>query len=307
MSMKRKFNWTFTGILCLLVAGLMLTMGCDPVSPGCGIEPTPTPGPTPDPGGDDVSWCLDGITNYDSNGPFTYRSTKSGSVNMWIPNVPEGCKVPMVHYSNGTGATCSFYRPMLTRLASHGFLTLCYEDTNTGAGTQGMVAFDTALREHSDIAAYKFGSTGHSQGGMASFNVLARAEDKYGDGPIYAGLAMEPASGFGTNPSEGWQNLYRSINSPMAMFSGVPTDTLVQQSWVQRAFDALSNSTEAYFYGKTGANHITTINQDGNVPLISWFRWKLLGDQAACQYFRSIPNRISGWSLIDSQNVQSCN
>lgn len=307
MLTKRKMNWTLTGILFLLIAGLMLTAGCVPDNGGCGLDPTPTPTPTPDQGGDDDSWCLDGITNYDSNGPFNYRSSSSGRVKMWVPNVPSGCKVPMVHYANGTGATCSFYRPMLTRLASHGFLTLCYENTNTGAGTQGLEAFKTALNEHSDIAAYKFGSTGHSQGGMSAFNVLARAENEWGDQAIYAGLAMEPASGFGANPREGWQTLYRSINSPMAMFSGVPTDTLVAQSWVQQAFNTLSDSTEAYFYGKRGANHIGTINQDGNVLLISWFRWKLLGDEAACQYFRSIPNSISGWSLIDSQNVQSCN
>ena len=227
-------------------------------------------------------------------------------MNLWVPEVPAGCKVPMVHYSNGTSATCSFYASSLIRLASHGFLTLCYENPNTGAGLYGMEAFETALAEYPDLADYKFGSIGHSQGGMASLVTLQYAEAEWGDSGIYAGLAVEPASGYGSNPSEPWQTIYGRITSPVFLFSGLGTDTLVSQSWVQQAFDALSDSVEAYFWTKSGANHLTTVNQDTNEVSISWFRWKLLGDQAACEYFKAIPTVDGTWAVADSKNEVAC-
>lgn len=250
--------------------------------------------------------CLEGILDYAKNGPFAYNTKTSGKVKMWIPKVPAGCKVPMVHLSNGTGATCSFYSAALVRLVSHGFLTLCYEDTNTGAGTFGLEAFKVALSQYPDLADLRFGSTGHSQGGMAAFNTLQYAESQWGDQAIYAGLAIEPASGFGENPAQGWETVYRKIKSPMFMFSGLGTDTLVSQSWVQQAFDALNDSTEAYFWAKSGANHLTTVNQDTNDVSISWFRWKLLADQKACQYFKAIPTTQSAWKVVDTQNAVQC-
>ncbi len=250
--------------------------------------------------------CLDGITAYQDDGPFDTRMTTSGSVKMWIPDVPAGCKIPMVHYANGTSATCTFYRSMLTRLASHGFLALCYEDPNTGAGQYGLQAFETALTEYPDLVTLRFGSTGHSQGGMASLVTLGYAEDTWGELGVYAALAMEPASGFGSTPSEGWQTVYRSISSPTLLFSGLGTDTMVSQSWVQQAFDTVNEASESYFWAKDGANHLTTINEDGNELLIPWFRWKLLGDQEACRFLQAIPSIDDSWTVVDSKNEIAC-
>ena len=90
------------------------------------------------------------------------------------------------------------------------------------------------------------------------------------------------------------------------MFSGLVTDTLVTQSWVQQAFDAMNKSGEVYFWAKSGANHILTVNQDAEEVLVSWFRWKLLGDQKACQYWKSIPTTNSTWTVVDQQNEVAC-
>lgn len=256
--------------------------------------------------GGNSSSCLDQITNYASDGPFTYATKTSGSVNLYVPNVPSGCKIPMVHYSNGTGANCLYYAASLKRLATNGFLTLCYENTNTGAGKYGIEAFETALAQYPELADYRFGSTGHSQGGMASLVTLQYAEAEWGTKGIYSALAIEPASGFGDNPTEGWQTAYAKIRSPVFMFSGLVTDTLVSQTWVQQAFDALGTSVEAYFWTKSGANHLTTVNQDGEEVLVAWFRWKLLGDQKACQYWRSLPTTNNAWAVADKRNEIAC-
>ena len=251
--------------------------------------------------------ALDGITNYGMDGPFMVKPAVMGSVNFWVPSVPAGCKVPVIHLSNGTGATCSAYQPALNRMATHGFLATCYENPNTGAGAFGLQALEAALMAYPDLADMKFGSTGHSQGGQAAFTCLQLAEAKYGSMMIYAGLAMEPASGFGVQPTGGtWQMIYAEIKSPMFMFSGLGTDGLVSQAWVQQAYDATSKSEEAYFWTASGATHIPVPNGEEEEISIPWFRWKLLGDSKACQFFKNIPKTDTKWAQVASKNEAPC-
>jgi hypothetical protein len=253
--------------------------------------------------------CLDGITDYEDAGPFQYTATMSGSVNIWVPMVPSGCKVPVIHLANGTGATCSDYGDDLVRFATHGFLTTCYEDPNTGAGTDGVTAFTTALMNYPDLADNKLGSTGHSQGGQAAFTTLQLSEAKWGSQMIYAGLAMEPASGFGTQPTGGtWQMVYGEIKSPMFMFSGT-ADVLVSAAWVGEAYSAMNPKNEVYWWSATGATHIPTPQVPEEQVSIPWFRWKLLGDQAACKFFKAMPGNTAinpGWTKEMSENEAPC-
>jgi fermentation-respiration switch protein FrsA (DUF1100 family) len=210
-----------------------------------------------------------------------------------------------VHLANGTGARCSTYQQVLNRLASHGFLTACYEDTNTGAGSQGLEALQTAYKEFPELAGDAIGSTGHSQGGQAAFTVLELAEKTFGAGKRYAGLAMQPASGFGEQPRGGnWRDVYARIRSPMFMFSGT-ADTLVSESWVRRGFAALADDIEAYNWSANGATHIPTPQTATNSVIIAWFRWKLLGDGAACTYFKSLPAKAA-WDSKEEQNAAAC-
>jgi hypothetical protein len=252
------------------------------------------------------SSCLDGIEGYDKDGPFKFMAKTSGQVKEFVPMVPAGCKVPIVHLANGTGASCSSYQMVLERFATHGFLTVCYEDPNTGAGTQGVMAFETAMKDFPDLYAKKLGSTGHSQGGQAAFTVLALTEEKFGlTDYTMAGLAMEPASGFGTQPAGGsWQSLYAKIKSPMFMFSGT-ADMLVSQAWVQQAFDALDDSIEAYHWSAIGATHIPTPQEPTMYIGPAWWRWKLLGDKKACAWFKALPG-MGMWNSIKEQNAKTC-
>jgi hypothetical protein len=250
--------------------------------------------------------CLDGVTDFGKAGPFMTTSKAAGAVKFTVPTVPAGCKVPIVHLSNGTGATCSAYQPILTRLATHGFLAACYENTNTGAGDYGIQAYDAAMMTFPDLYDKKIGSTGHSQGGQASYVVLAKAEKKYGKDFIYAGLAMEPASGFGSQPSPSWQTYYGQITSPMFMFSGLGTDGLVSQGWVQQAYDAMSKTVEKYFWTANGATHVPVPNDLTMEVAIPWFRWKLLGDQKACAAFKALPMTHNVWVQVAAANAQNC-
>ncbi|HMI92107.1 MAG TPA: hypothetical protein VK509_12115 [Polyangiales bacterium] len=248
--------------------------------------------------------CLDGIKNYGEKGPFTAMAKHQGAIKIWVPMVPAGCKVPIVHLANGTTATCSAYQPILDNLASHGFLTTCYEDPNTGAGTQGIMAIDAVIKTYPDMADKKIGSTGHSQGGQAAFVVLSFAEDKWGDEYTYAGLAMEPATMFGEQPAGGVNAVYKKINSPMFMFSGT-ADILVSQGWVTSAFRMLDPATEAYHWSGVGATHIPTPNANTVQIATAWFRWKLLGDNDACKYLMGLEGK-GQWNEIEKQNGKMC-
>jgi hypothetical protein len=250
---------------------------------------------------------MDAITDFTKDGPFMVTAKPAAPINFYVPSVPMGCKVPVVHLANGTGAVCADYQPALQRLASQGFLTTCYETTNTGSGNEGLQAIDAAFSMFPDLADNKIGSTGHSQGGQAAFTVLALAEKKYGDKDIYAGLAMEPASGFGTQPTgTTWQALYGGIKSPMFMFSGLGTDGLVSQAWVQSAYDATAKTEEAYFWTYQGATHIPVPNMEEEEVSIPWFRWKLLGDQNACKAFKALPMTDKNWAQVAAKNDQPC-
>lgn len=254
--------------------------------------------------------CLDGITEFDKPGPFTFTPRAAGPLNivkMWVPDVPAGCKVPVIHLANGTGGWCGVYEPSLARLASHGFLAVCFDSPITGGGHEGMTAFETALSELPELADKRFGSTGHSQGGMGALITLEYAERKWGSSAVYAGLAMQPASGFGEQPLifDDWVRIYRRIQSPVFMFSGWGTDGLVPEPWVALTYAALSPTVEAYFWAKLSA-HIPVPNEGEMQIAIPWFRWKLLGDREACEYFKTIPSKDVTWQVRAAKNEQAC-
>jgi hypothetical protein len=246
--------------------------------------------------------CLRDIVTYDTRGPFELTAESSGSLKLWVPKVPAGCKVPVVHLANGTGASCANYQASLERLARHGFLSVCFENTNTGNGNAGFEAFETALRIHPELADNKLGSAGHEQGGQGAFLTLQLAEAKWGESMVYAGLAAEPSSGDGSHPD--WKAAFARVKSPMFIFSG-SADMLVSEAWVQQSYDALNDTVEAYWWSAVGATHIPVPLAAIDQVSVAWFRWKLLGDQRACAYFQKLPDG-EGWDTRKQQNVQAC-
>jgi len=289
--------------------------GVPSTSSDASVPPVVTPPPA-------QASCLDGITDYESAGPFKFTQKTVGKIKYWVPGVPAGCKVPVVHLANGTTASCSNYQKPLERLATHGFLAACYEDPNTGAGEYGIQALETAFTQFPQLADNKLGSTGHSQGGQASLVTLQLAEAKWGNTMTYAGLAMEPASGYGTQPTgQTWQQSYAKIKSPVFMFSGDSStgfanssllglttgDGLVAISWVKEGFDALNKSIEAYHWTAVGATHIPTPEPEEMKISIPWFRWKLLGDVKACQFFKGMTSGGKEWVVRAEQNAKPCN
>ena len=99
--------------------------------------------------------------------------------------------------------------------------------------------------------------------------------------------------------------MYAAIKSPMFMFAGLGSDGLVSQSWVQSAYNAMADGTEAYFWTCRGCSHIPVPNTWEMEISIPWFRWKLLGDQAACEAFYALRGPFN-WTVEDEQNAVPC-
>jgi len=259
---------------------------------------------------DDVSAhdCLAGIdpSIYASAGPLSYVERSHGSVTVFVPDVPAGCRVPVVHYANGTNGTCADNESILTHLASHGFVAACYRSGKTGAGTQCIEAVETVLEQHADVAdETRVGFTGHSQGGRSAILCAYNAEQSWGDARTLAVQAIEPSHWYGEGPRD-YASLYAQIATPIFMFNG-SRDTLVSASRVRDGFDALDGDLEAYWYEAIGASHVSPKPHEGwsNESAVAWFRWKLLGDMAACGHFAALPN-TNEWKLMDSQNTHPC-
>lgn len=256
--------------------------------------------------------CLSRITDYEDAGPFTYTVATTGSVHFWVPKVTAGCKVPVIHFAIPVGAgasACSDYGNVLERMASHGFLTTCYEGPTNGVGADGLAAFEAALAMYPDLADNKLGSTGHSQGGESAIITLQFAEARWGTTMIYAGLSMEPASGFGDQRDAGtWQDVYGAIKSPVFVFDGTG-DMLVSSAWVGQGYSALNPKSENYWWSAVGATHVPPPFVPEEQVSIPWFRWKLLGDNAACKFFKGIPGNAAispGWTVVMSENEEAC-
>ncbi len=228
--------------------------------------------------------CLP-VEDYDftKTGRFAVKRSSIGAVNVYVPqDLPAGCKVPVVHFSNGTGAYCRFYDSVLSHLASYGFISSCYESTQTGSGEACMNALDVLYENYPAIAAHKIGSTGHSQGGGAAITCTYLAEQRWGETAVVAAHAIQPAHGMNRSS---YRAEYPLIESPVFIMSG-SRDYLVSDSWIESGFDMLE--AEAYWYRALGASHFNP-HDWASPSAVAWFRWKLLDDERAGEYFLDLP------------------
>jgi hypothetical protein len=252
--------------------------------------------------------CLQGLNDFTERGPFELTATEwdlpeVGRVKVWTPNVPDGCRVPIVHFANGTGATCGSYQSTLEHLASFGFLTLCFESTNTGAGTQCITAAEHAYLELPDLVSDKVGFAGNHSGGQGAFMCLYRAEEAWQDQRLLAGYALGPSHGNGTAGEPSWIEAYGQIDAPGLMIS--TEGGLVSEMWVGEAFEHVPATTELYQYKAVGASDIPIALEHMNESIVPWFRWKLLGDRDACEYFKAMPDS-EAWDLVRAANAADC-
>ena len=118
-------------------------------------------------------------TSFAGPGPFKATSTGSagpgGAFSLYHPTTlgKGGVRHPIISWGNGTAAPTFVYGPLLTHFATHGFVVVATNSTQTGSGKEMLdgVSWLAAENDRPSSPLYQkldlsaVGATGHSQGG----------------------------------------------------------------------------------------------------------------------------------------------
>ncbi len=173
---------------------------------------------------------------------------------------------------------CGQYYPILSHLASHGFVVIASLSTTTGSGNPlpTIVGLDWLLEEAENpssdyyhrLDTSKIGAFGHSMGGMST--------SKSASEPRYKALMTI----CGTSTLTG-------VHTPMLFFCG-GKDSTVKCDGVRNTFLTVKDYP-AFFMNELNADHGSWVYYGPNVPALvsaaAWFRVHLMNDTANRKYF----------------------
>jgi hypothetical protein len=206
-----------------------------------------------------------------------------GAYTVFVP-VPlaDGMRHPIVTWGNGTGATPSDYKPLLTHLASHGFVIVAPNTTQTGSGQEMLQGLTWIIRQN-----YTFGSDYYLK--LDTFDVAAIGHSQGGGGALHAAADPRITTLVPIEPSP-QNDAMSSLHQPMLLLCG-GQDSIVlpvaycqnftfDQSRVPTFFGILNNATH---FTPTG---YTPDSMDGFAgPVTAWLRYILVGDLQAGSMF----------------------
>ena len=259
---------------CELIKKLPLPDVLEPVEPEKPVEPPKKSEP--------LKTCVNPKLDPSKPGPYTIKSSKIGSVNIIEPVTDGKCKKVISHYSNGTGAMCLFYLEVNRHLASHGYITTCFESASTGQGEACIKAYN-AVKDRPDVLKDHLLSIGHSQGGNASVHCQYKMQERYPEVKVVS-AGSQPAWGMGWSR---YATDLPKIGSPIAVFSG-DADAIVPHAWVQRGVRRMK--AEHYYYQcKPQCTHLNSKTWHKSFALAFSNGW-LLDDPDAKAIFKGFPD-----------------
>lgn len=235
-----------------------------------------------------------------------------GKYAMWYPRELEnmGEKYPVVIFANGTGSTSATYKPFMEHLASWGFIAIGNDDKNTrsGASAESTLQFLIQVNEDPDGIFYhkidldNIGIGGHSQGGVAAFNMVTNQEHGFMIKALYAASAT---SSYHTGVmADQWEYNLTEITIPTFLTSGTgywdagtamtkdqvnDEESNVVQGicplWsLQENYTSLPDAIDKVMARKKNTDHGNSYKQfDGYMT--AWFMYYLQGDQEAGKAF----------------------
>lgn len=153
---------------------------------------------------------------------------KIEKIAIWYPSELEDAdiKYPVILWANGTGSVSSAYKNFLGRLASWGFVVVGNNDKDTRTGKSMNDTLEYLLEEAKNedsiffdkIDEEKIGIAGHSQGGVAVFNMITN--QKLGK-MIKAANAISATSSYHSAIlGEEWKYDLTDIKVPMFLTAG---------------------------------------------------------------------------------------
>ena len=242
-------------------------------------------------------------TDFTSDGPLTATSADNTTVACTIfqPTVlgSAGCLNPVIVWGNGTFNTPSNYTALFNHFASQGFIVAAADTSNAGSGMEMLACLSYILSQNTTSGSPFYGhidtnhiaSSGYSQGGAGC---LAAGED-----PRFTTvLAVSPyvVISLGSYDPSGYA---AAQIHPLFMISG-SADTVAPANNNQQP---IFNTAPVPIFWAThaGSTHFEVLSNGGAYagPMTAWFRWKLMGDTTAEQWFEK-PCELctaSGWTV----------
>lgn len=231
-----------------------------------------------------------------------------GKYAIWYPDELESRdnKYPVVIFANGTGSTSATYKPFLEHLSSWGFVVVGNDnkDTRTGASLEKTIKFLIEENGNKESVFYQkidldnIGIGGHSQGGVAVFNMVTNQEHGYMVKTLYAASAT---SSYHTMVmADRWEYDISKVNIPVFLTAGTGNwdagnatskDQIVDDKngvvqgicplWsLKENYNLLPEATDKVIARKINTDHGDSYKQfDGYMT--AWFMYRLQNDNKA--------------------------
>ncbi len=231
---------------------------------------------------------------YARNGSNTTATTSGNGYTIVYPRGLADDEYPVILWSNGIGTPTMAYTPLLTHLASWGFVVIASNNSMDYNGQSLIKAIDYAFELNSDsggtfygkLDTARIGTAGHSLGGGAA--VSAARDDRVA---CSAGLA--PAADL-TVPFAASQ-----VKGPILLMSGA-NDFIISPVFVKNAYQDVvkAGNVPAVYAKHRNMNHISFAWNGGAASgyLTAWFAFQLQDDAVAAGAF------IDGCELCDNES-----
>ena len=243
-------------------------------------------------------------TDFTSDGPLMATNADVASVSCTIfqPTVlgKAGCLNPVIIWGNGTLNTPSSYTALFNHFASQGFIVAAADTSNSGSGKEMLACLEYVLAQNTasgsalngHIDTDHIASSGYSQGGAGC---LAAGEDKR----FTTVLAVSPyvVISLGSYDPSGYA---AAQIHPLFMISGSADSVATPNNNQQPIF--MSAPVPIFWATHTGSTHFEVLGSGGAYagPMTAWFRWKLMGDSKARDWFEKPACELcsaTGWMV----------
>lgn len=221
---------------------------------------------------------------YDARGPFKVKQVQAGpGCYFFYPVKPDPTPNPVILWGNGTNTMVARYGPMVSQWASHGFIVAAAMTGNAGSGQEMLGCLDFLEKENArkgsvfkdavDVA--HVGASGHSQGGTGA--IMAGR-----DARVTTTAPIQPA----TQGARYQAGAETKQQGPMLMLSGGLDNITDPARHHKPVFD--NANVPVVWATLLGAGHNAPVVLDSGPyrpATTAWFRWRLLGDEAAGRMF----------------------
>jgi Chlorophyllase len=242
------------------------------------------------------------VTDFAGPGSFTPTSGAEGpACTFFRPTVlgEGGRRHPVIVWGNGTTNTPANYTALFNHFASHGFIVAAANTSNAGSGKEMIACLDYAIAQNTAAGSPYEGhvdvdhiaSSGYSQGGAGCLQ--AGIDPRFTVTAPVAPFIVFSLGGY--DPTSVGKQTH-----PMFLLSGSSDTVAVPASNQDPIF---KQATVPIVWGThAGSTHFEVLGAGGAyaAPLTAWFRYKLMGDASAGQWFEKTPCTLcttAGWTV----------